>query len=367
MQNLLRLLLCAATLVAARGQESVAFHEQRAAARPGDGDAIRLLANALIARAEKTANGSDYDRAAQVLDQADRLDPWFEPNILARARLLLSRHRFMAARALSEEALRRWPNHSAFLEIAGDGALEAGDLAGAQLFYQRLHAKKPEMSSYARLAHLEELTGNLEKARDLQRKALEAAYQGFPAPAESRAWCRAVLGEYELKLGNPQATRDQYQTALKDSPDHPLVLEHLAELEVHENHPAQAIATYRKLLQQGRNPVNELRLVALLEGTDPRQATELRARALAFLEQAVASGNEGYLRPLAEQRLVQGRFEEAAALQVRDVMLRPTPDACAVLETIAQDARKAGKPLQATGLGVCAQKPLRLPAKLITK
>jgi len=367
MRSILFTLLSAATFVAAQGQDSVAFHEQRAAARPGDGDAIRLLANSLISRAEKTANGADYDRAAKVLDQADRLDPWFEPNILARARLLLSRHRFMAARALAEEALRRWPNHSAFLEIAGDGALEAGDLKGAEVFYQRLHAKKAEMSSYARLAHLEELNGHLDKARDLQRKALDAAYQGFPAPAESRAWCRAVLGEYELQLGNPQATREQYQLGLKDSPDHPLVLEHLAELEVHENHPAEAISTYRTLLKQGRNPVNEIRLIALLEKSNPAEAADLRAKALAFLEQAVSSGNEGYLRPLAEQRLVQGRFEEAAALQVRDVILRPTPDACAVLEDIARNAKQAGKPLQETGLGVCAQTPLRLPARLIVK
>ena len=71
---------------------------------------------------------------------------------------------------------------------------------------------------------------------------------------------------------------------------------------------------------------------------------ELASRAEKFLAQAVESGNEGYLRPLAELRLKQGRFEEAARLQVRDVLLRPVKDACAVLHTIR---KAAGRPERA--------------------
>ena len=83
---------------------------------------MRMLADSLVARAEITASGADYDRAGEVLDRVDRMEPWSEASVLSRCRLLLSRHRFLAARSLAEEGLRRFPKQTAFLEIAGDGA-----------------------------------------------------------------------------------------------------------------------------------------------------------------------------------------------------------------------------------------------------
>jgi len=352
------LLLLVASLAAQQG-DPVAFHQARAASRPGDGDALRLLAGALVARAEQDADGADYERAAEALDRADRLDPWFTPNVLLRARLLLSRHRFLAARGLAEEGLRRWAGETGFLDIAGDAALEMGDYDGAIAHYRRLHQQKPQMSSWARLAHWHELRQDWEKAHELMSKALEEAHT---APPESRAWCRAILGEIELKRGNPDAARRHYEAGLRESPSHPLVLEHLAELEQQQGPLPAAIKAYREILARRMNPVIALRLADLLDGAGSKQeADQMRRAANAFLERAVGSGNEGFLRPLAEQRLSQGRFEEAAQMQVRDVLLRPTADACEVLGRIRTEAQKAGVSLKETGSGICgAAQPLPL-------
>ncbi|MBK5290802.1 MAG: hypothetical protein JJE04_03780 [Acidobacteriia bacterium] len=335
--------------------DRVAFHEERIAARPGDVDALRMLANALIARAEASGNGSDYNRAESVLDRCDRLDPWHPPNVLARARLLLSRHRFASARALSEDGLRRFPSEIAFLEISADGALETGDLESAGKYAGMLVERKPQMSSWARLAHVFEVREQWDKALEFQTKALDAAMHGTPpAPPESRAWCRAILGEMHLKAGDAPAAREQYRLGLLDSPGHPLVLEHLAELEQQEGNEAAAAEAYKSILDRQRNPLIELRLADLPgKQNNQSEAASRRLAAIEFLESAVASGNEGYLRPLAEQRLQQGRFEDAAQLQVRDVLLRPTPDACEVLSRISQEASRAGKPLESTGTGIC--------------
>jgi tetratricopeptide (TPR) repeat protein len=365
----LRLLIAALLTAAVFAQrpDAVTFHEQRVQARPGDNDALRLLADALVARAEVTASGEDYERASQLLDQAERREPWFEPILLSRCRLLLSRHRFLAARALAEEALRHFPRQMAFLEIAGDGALETGDLDGAEQHYLKLLKARQQMSSWARLAHVYELREQWDKAHEYQSKALEATFAAPPAPMESRAWCRAILGEIELKRGKPAAAREQYRQGLTESPDHPLVLEHLAELELIEGNAAAAVDAYGRVLKKQRNPVLEMRLADLLEkaGRDG-EAREIRNKALEFMERAVSSGNEGFLRPLAEGRLREKLYQEAAALQVRDVLLRPTADACEVLQRIERSAAGAGKPLKETGLGICGKGAPEFSKPLLT-
>src|SRR5688500_17968761 len=326
---------------------------------------MRMLADALVARAEITASGADYDRAAEVLDRVDRMEPWFEANVLSRCRLLLSRHRFLDARGLAEEGLRRFPKQTAFLEIAGDGAFETGDLEGAERHYRRLLEMKPQMTAWARLAHLYEAREDWAKAHEYQSKALEATYGTPPTSMESRAWCRAILGEIELRLGKPAAARDQYRKGLTESPDHPLVLEHLAELDAIEGREAEAIGAYRRILAKQRNPQVEMSLAELLaKAGNKSEAAALRARAIEFMERAVASGNEGFLRPLAEERLAARRFEEAAALQVRDVLLRPTADACEVLQRIEREAISAGAALKATGLGICGRSTIEFKKPL---
>ena len=208
------------------------------------------------------------------------------------------------------------------------------------------------MSAWARIAHLHEAREDWDKAHEYQTKALEATYGTPPVTIESRAWCRAILGEIELRRGRPAAAREQYGKGLSESPDHPLVLEHLAELDAIEGRDAAAVDAYRRILAKRRNPQIEISLSELLaKAGNKSEAAALRARAIEFMERAVESGNEGFLRPLAEERLAARRFEEAAALQVRDVLLRPTPDACEVLQRIEREAKAAGRRSKGRGSG----------------
>ena len=213
-----------------REDQIVAFHQTRTAARPYDADAWRLLAGAYVQRAVVTGDGLDYDRGWQMLQKAEALDPG-DPRILAaRAELLLSRHHFQAARELAEQGLAKDSENAELLGVAGDGALETGDLDRATAYYGRLKAVESRLTTWARLAHVAELRGNLNEAAEMLGKALQAGYDSGSLP-EARAWCRAVLGEVELHRGNAEAARKQYQVGLKESPHHLLVLEHFAELE----------------------------------------------------------------------------------------------------------------------------------------
>src|SRR5262252_5483465 len=139
-----------------REDQIVAFHEARTSTRPFDADAWRLLAGAYVQRAVVTGDGLDYDRGWEMLHKAEELDPG-DPRILqARAELLLSRHHFQGARDLAEQGLAKDPENTELLAVAGDGALETGDLDSATAYYRRLKGVGARLTTWARLAHAAE-------------------------------------------------------------------------------------------------------------------------------------------------------------------------------------------------------------------
>jgi tetratricopeptide (TPR) repeat protein len=323
-----------------REDQVVAFHEARAASRPDDADAWRMLAGAYVARAVATGDGGDYDRGWKTLDKADALFPG-DPRVLqARADLLLSRHHFREARLTAEQGLAANPENEELLAIAGDGALETGDLDAATAYYRKLRTVSVRLTTFARLAHVAEMRGNLDEAAEMLQKALKSGYEHASLP-QARAWCRAVLGEVELHRGHNDLARKQYEIGLQESPNHLLVLEHFGELEQAEGHFDAAESLFRRILAQKEDPKAGLRVAALLEQRGKKlEAAKYRDAALRFYRRAVASGNEGYLRPLAVFELSAGNFEKAESLQARDVALRPTAEARGILQFI-QDTSAA--------------------------
>lgn len=325
--------------------QAVAFHRARAESRGDDADAWRMLAAAYVRRGEATGDPADYGRAVDALDRAEKLEPQDLRTLQGRAAMLASRHRFPQALALAEHGLRKFPEDLELLRIAGDTALEQGEVELAEGYYQRAHKLSPRLSEWARLAHIAEIRGKLDEAAALLGKAIQSGYERA-APTESISWCRAVLGEVELKRGRPAEARQQYEQALEASPEHPLALEHLAELEHREGNLVAAEASYRKILRGRPNPEVQLVLAGILETLGKKEeAARLRSETRSFLESAVAAGHDGYLRPLAEMELAAGRYQRAAALAARDMVLRPNPESRALFRKILQAAADAGQPV----------------------
>ena len=323
----------------------VASHLARSAARPDDADALRFLVAAYVKRAEATGDPKDYDRAQEALDRADRLEPGDLRTLRARTSLLLSRHRFPQARALAKRGLELFSRDPELLSLAGDAALYMGDLEEAEAHYRVLHEQSQRVSDWTRLAQVAELRGNLDLAAELMNKAIEAGTIK-PAPPETLAWCRAVLGEVELKRGKRDEARRQYSLGLELSPEHRLVLEHLAELEKAEGKPDAAEALYRQILKARWDANIALRVADLVDARGQREeAGRLREESRGFFERVVAEGNEGYLRPLVSLELAAGHFQRAATLAARDVALRPTAESRALLRKVLEAAAAAGKPV----------------------
>lgn len=329
-----------------RFDQNILFLESRVATHTDDSEAYRMLASGLVQRAEATGNAADYDRAVEEIDKADKLDPDSLRLLQARAITLFSRHRFQEAKSIAEKGLQRDPDNADLLGLAGDGALESGDLATAEKHYQHLVETSPKLTgAWARMSHLEEVRGNLDEAARLMEKSIDAGYPKPIGPA-GVAWTRSILGEIQAKRGNLDEARRQYNWALNKVPDYPLALEFLADLEQWQGHPDEAEEIYRKLLSTKADPKWQASLATLLEKRGEKdEAADLRAEARKFYEQSVAGGNEGYLRPLATLELDEHHYQRAAELAARDLALRPTTESRAIYANILKAANDAGQPL----------------------
>lgn len=338
----------------------VAFHERRVVNEPKDAEAHRLLAHALLERGKVTGDAADFDRAWAALDRGEELEPRNLRILTERADLSLSRHRFGLGRALAEQGLQRAPDDITLLGLAGDGAVEMGDFAGAETYYRERARLAPALpSTWVKLARSAEIQGKLEDAAELMQKALDMAY-AKPITPDGIAWIAARCAEIAMKRGKLDEARQLLTTALQEKPDHPLALEFLANLDQWQGHPQAAEADYRRLLSlRPRSPKIQLRLANLLVGVGKNdEAHLLRVESLRSFEQSVASGYEGYLRDLATLDLAAGRYQRAAELAARDVALRPTIESRALFTRILQAAEEAGQPL--TGFAPLA--PHSIPA-----
>lgn len=327
--------------------EIVRFHESRVANEPRDTEARRMLARALVERGKLTGDAADFDRAWVELDRGEALEPRNLRLLTERADLSLSRHRFGLGRALAEQGLQRAPDDIELLGLAGDGAVEMGDHAGAETHYRERARLAPALpSTWVKLARSAEIQGKLEDAAAMMQDALDKARARGITP-DSIAWIAARCAEIAMKRGKLDEARQFLNTALHEKKDHPLALEFLANLELWQGHPQAAEAAYRKLLALWpRSPKIQLRLANLLAaGGKHDEAQRLRDESLRLIEQSVAGGFEGYLRDLATIDLAAGRYRRAAELAGRDVTLRPTVESRALYAGILQAAKDAGQPL----------------------
>lgn len=103
-----------------------------------------------------------------------------------RTLVLLDQHRFADARQQANAILGRDGGNLLALAVLSDASLEMGDVAASRDAAQRLVDLKPGLASYGRAAHLRWLTGDVQGAKLLYARAIEAG-RGARDP-EPLAW-----------------------------------------------------------------------------------------------------------------------------------------------------------------------------------
>ena len=157
---------------------------------PWQRDALEQLGYQFVARARAANDPGDYTLAERVATCLEEQQPGDPAALLLRGHALHQLHRFHEAEAIARTLVTK---REFVLDYAllGDALMEQGRLAEAAAAYQKMIDLKPFYQSYTRAAHLRWLTGDLNGAIELTRKAIDAA---SPRNPESVAWAYTRLG-----------------------------------------------------------------------------------------------------------------------------------------------------------------------------
>lgn len=346
------------------GRDRLAYYDKQIAIAQTRGTEHRTdiqyvieLTNAVVARGKATGDGRDFENALAAIDDIEariatrtRTDEGVTqlPELYAaRARVMAACHRFIEARAIAEKALRKYPLESSLAAIAGEAAVQAGDLNGGEAYLRKLANSEGRVANnLIGLAYWAEISGDLEQAAELLKRAPEASFPK-PLPRLRLAYVHAVQGDVQSKLGRLSIARQYYEASLKEEPTFAQARAGLADVARYEGKDDEAEKLLRDLVAtEWPNGDYQVKLASLREARgDAAEAKQLRKAAENYFEWSVESGFDGYLRPLALLKLAKGEYKAAAKYAERDLALRPNSESKAIYQNIYDKAAAAGSAL----------------------
>lgn len=283
------------------------------AEHPGAGSGYTALALALAQRARETSKVAYYDEALTVLDRAlaSATDD-FEIK-RARAWVLLGKHEFAEALALSTELNQRFPDDLMTYALLVDANVELGNYKPAEEAAQRLLDLRPgNIPGLTRAAYLRELFGDIEGSLELMLAALARVP---PAEVEEQAWLLTQIGHLNLAAGRLDAAGQAVADALRLFPDYHYALGQLARIHAARGDFEQALTAERRHYQAAPHPEN----LFLLARAAARSGHSDEATAL-FVDFARQAEAESTRWDNANRELIQYYADEgadpAAALRV---------------------------------------------------
>ncbi len=228
---------------------------------PEDWDAWGMLGSAYVAQAQQSADASYYARAEEAFARSLAVRP--EDNVTAVAGqgvLAASRHDFVAALELGQEALRLNPWSPVAHGVTVDALIELGRYDDAATQLQRMVDLRPDVASFTRVSYHRELTGDVDGAREALQQAGRFAF----APADS-AFVEQYLGQLAFNEGDLERARTHYEEGLRHTPGAPRLLAGRAAVLAAEGDVDAALEDYREATTRLPEPGYLIAYAELLE------------------------------------------------------------------------------------------------------
>lgn len=253
-----------------RDTDPIAAAHRRLQRIPDDWKTWAELGMAYVQRARATGDQDDYPRAQQALERSLRVRP--RDNGIALTglgALAAARHDFPTALRHGRAALAVDPFRAAALGVVADALTELGRYEEAFATVQRMMDLRPDTASYARASYTWELRGDVARATDAMRRALEAA------PTEQDAsFARLHLSQIAFDNGDLTAAADHVTEGLRIAPRDPFLLVARARVRAARGDAAGAITEYRAVLATVTEPAFIAELGDLLAATGDTRAAE---------------------------------------------------------------------------------------------
>ncbi|CAL9402557.1 Lipopolysaccharide assembly protein B [Streptomyces sp. enrichment culture] len=257
----------------ARGEldSAVTSLQRHLRAQPRDFGSWATLGVAYVEQARLKGDPSRYPQAERALRRSLSLRPGNDEALAGRAALAAARHDFPGALAYADRALEQNPYNERALCTRVDALVELGrydDAAGAA---RTADDRRPGVPVFTRYAYVHELRGDVRTARDVLRRALDAA----SSPADV-AYVATALGQLEWNQGDYEAALGHYARALAADDAYLPALEGRARAQAARGDRAAAVGGLEQVVARSPLPGP---LVALGELYEARGGDGDRARA----------------------------------------------------------------------------------------
>ena len=229
----------------------IAALEQAARAQPDNPTPLIELASTLLGLVRQGGDTQAYVRADAALSDAIKRDPSSAAAYTERGILRLGRHDFRGALRDGERAHALAPDVVKALGVLVDANIELGRYRKAARVLQRMVDRKPNLDSYARVAYLRELHGDLSGASQALRLASSAGGEG----PENVAFVQSLLGNLQLAQRRRDQAQRAFRTALAKVPGYGPAQAGLARVDIATGRHDQAVRRLRALV--ARDPKQE--------------------------------------------------------------------------------------------------------------
>jgi tetratricopeptide (TPR) repeat protein len=319
--------------------QAIRLFQARSRSNPSDVVSLTILGEFLTLKARESGDPASYEPAEEALRDAVMKAPGYTRARTSLAVALCGRHKFGDAFELARRVSESNPGNVTALAALGDAQLGLGRYAEAEATYRKLLSRSDEPATLARMAHLAELKGQIDEARDLLRRA--AAAERKAGGAQEAAWYEVRLGELALGAGRLDEAERAFRGVLKELPEHRDATANLGKVVAARGDHAAAIALLEKSLTQAAEPsvLADLGLLYLKVGRN-----DLANQTFERLEQT-AQRHPEFRRDLARYYAEQGRqTHRAVELARQDLAARPDVDGH---DTLAWALYKDGRPEEA--------------------
>ncbi|WP_158647669.1 tetratricopeptide repeat protein [Actinoplanes sp. ATCC 53533] len=324
---------------ASRETDPIAIAERRLERLPNDWKTWAELGLAYVQRARTTGDPADYPRAGKALDRSLAIRR--EDNAIALTglgALAAAGHDFPAALRHGRAALAVDPYRAAALGVVADALTELGRYDEAFATVQRMVNLRPDAASYARASYTWELRGDIGRATDAMRRALDAA----PNPADG-AFARLHLGQLAFGTGDLDTAAAHFTEGLRLLPGHPPLRAGLARVRAARGDTTGAVAEFRAVLTAVLEPAYAVELGDLLTATGQPEAG---AREYTRAREAWAAEARNGHPPEPDPVLFAADHRDPAALDAARRLYTRQPGIGGA-DAMAWALRAAGRPAEA--------------------
>ncbi|EEF57750.1 tetratricopeptide repeat protein [Pedosphaera parvula] len=224
---------------------------------------IEKLGWLYVSKARSTFDPGYYKLAEQcALCMADK-EPTNLAALLLRGHVLDSMHRFKEAEPIARELVAK-RGLSFDYGLLGDVLMEMGRLDEAIEVYQKMIDLRPDLHSYARVAHVRWLKGDLQGATEVMQMAVQAT---SPKDAETAAWVYSRMANYQLQAGNIDNALKHSEAALEFQKDYAPALLAKGRLLLADHREEEAIEPLRRAVALNPLPDYQWTLAEALRAT----------------------------------------------------------------------------------------------------